>query len=201
MLSSSDDDENKIICPCPVCGQELASMDELWRQIHINGCLTKEQPSMMQRCEIEKCPICGKRLNHLSADIATKHINECMDKQTVQQSSNRKSERCQFCGQCLKGMSERQRKLHDQTCRKSDRIQEVQVIQYPKVVEDLPTPAEWETAQVFHPVFVDTQTVQIQQQNLPLFGKTYNTREIQHIEHLNFSNDPFQLELQGDLDA
>lgn len=201
MYISSSDDENRVICPCPVCGEELANLDEFWRQIHINGCLSKEQPSMLQRCQVDKCPICGKKLGNLSAELANMHINECMDKKTSIQSTKKKTERCPFCGQCLKGMNDRQRKIHDQTCRKSDKIKEVDVVRYPKIVEDLPTPAEWETEREFRPIFIEPQSQTPKQSDTPLYGKTFHTWEIQRIQGFQFSNDPFYLEVPPEADV
>ena len=188
------EDEPSVICPCPVCGEELAEMDEMWRQIHINGCLTKEQPSMLQRCQVEKCPICGRRLNHLSADLATKHINECIDKKQREEAVDRPTERCRFCGMCLKGLTERQLKLHDQGCRKTDRVVQADVIQYPKVVESLPTPAEWEVHREFKPRFV-TPVKRSCSEPVPIFGRTVNVDQLQNFEGYELTNEPYALKV------
>ena len=92
-------------------------------------------------------------------------------------------------------MNERQRKIHDQTCRKSDKIKEVDVVRYPKVVEDLPTPAEWETEREIKPVFVEPQSQKPDHSDIPIYGKTFQTWEIQGIDGFLFSNDPFYLEV------
>ena len=96
-------------------------------------------------------------------------------------------------------MNDRQRKIHDQTCRKSEKIKEVDVVRYPKVVEDLPTPAEWETLSEIKPVFVDPQSQQApNNSDIPLYGRTFHTWEIQRIQGFDFSNDPFYLEVPLD---
>ena len=195
-LKKMNDDDNQVICPCPVCGEELAHLDEMWRSIHVNGCLSKNDPSLNQRCEIEKCPFCKKRLNHLSATLANAHINECMDKSISEKASKRKNERCPICGQSIKNLTERQRKLQEQTCMKADRVQEVDVYQYPKVVESLPTPEEWETETIFHPQFVSSKPLQsLNDSHVPIFGEIYQTIEIQGITDFNFDNSNLTLQL------
>ena len=182
------DEEPSVLCPCPICGEELAELDEMWRQIHINGCLTKEQPSMLQRCQVEKCPVCGHRLCHLSAELATKHINDCIDKNQREEAVERPTERCRFCGQCLKGITERQRKLHDQTCRKTEQVVSVDVVQYPKVVESLPTPAPWELERTFKP----RSAVPVKRNvsaPVPLFGTVVNVTKLQALDGYEFTND------------
>lgn len=183
---------DEVIYPCPFCGEELADKDEFWRQIHINGCApqqnTKKESS--SKCCLESCPICRMKLDHFTVDFATAHINHCMDNQTLIKSSKKKTERCPFCGQNIKDMNERQRKIHDQTCRQNEKLHEqVDVIRYPKVVEDTPTPAEWETETSFEPMVVnpknsDRKVVQL----LPIFGRIMSMPELQEFSGYSFSN-------------
>lgn len=188
---SSDEEKG---CICPFCGEDLGEFDLMWRTIHVNGCGSAQDPQSAQRSNFEECPICHYHLNHLSIDLATKHINQCMDRQAKLQSSNRSTERCPFCGQCLKDMTERQRKIHDQTCRGVSKVQEVGVFQYPKIIENLPTPEEWETERRIEPKFVEPVNDKKVQINIPIFGEVSQTEVIQHIDGLKFQNFPFILE-------
>jgi hypothetical protein len=189
-MSSSDSDAGDVLVPCPVCGEELAELDEMWRRIHINGCLAQAAPAMLQRCQTDKCPICSARLRHLSAQLATRHVNECMDRRQQRVAAQRPSERCPFCGLAIHGMSERQRRLHDQMCRKADAVTDADVVQYPKVVEALPTPADWETAGRVGPVLVEP--VRTDPAGVPRFGTLLQSRELQSISGYEYSNCPFR---------
>ena len=45
--------DEETLCPCPYCGEELADMDEMWRQLHINSCAPKEKEKKTdsQQCD------------------------------------------------------------------------------------------------------------------------------------------------------
>jgi hypothetical protein len=114
-----------------------------------------------------------------------------MDRNQKRIASGRSTERCPFCGQAIRWLSDRQRRLHDQTCRRTDAVTEVDVVQYPKVVEDLTTPAEWEAEVSAAPVFVVNDRLEIAQ--VPLFGELHRTWELQGIQGYEYSNDSAHL--------
>lgn len=168
---------------CPVCGADLSDLDEMWRLIHVNGCLAGAQREEREA----ECPICGAGIRHLSAELANHHINACIDRSQRSAAERRPTERCPICGVCIRGLSERQRRIHDQTCRKSENAVLAPVIHYPKVVERLPTPAEWE-------VRAPVPAAPPQPTNVgPVLGRVIQTASIQGIDGLSFSNAPFCL--------
>jgi hypothetical protein len=129
--------------------------------------------------------------------MATKHINECMDRERRQRAPSRPQERCPFCGQSLRDLSDRQRQLHDQTCRKTSAVQEADVVHYPKVVESLPTPAEWEIVQEVRPVFVNNEPMV--PEDIPVFGVLMRLGDLQSLTGFQFTNHPIPASIE-DLD-
>jgi hypothetical protein len=190
----------EIILPCPVCGIEIADLDELWREIHVRDCLARNNPSMLQPCGMEKCQFCGKKLSSMSADFANRHINQCMDKRQKRVSESRSTERCPFCGQNLRDMKERQRKIHDQTCQGISRAREAEVVSYPKVIESLPTPAEWELEKPVEPVFVVNDPL-VRGSDVPQFGRMMMTWDLQGLGGFGYQHLPFNLAAPKALDG
>lgn len=196
MSDSSDSDAFL----CPVCGKDIGDLEQLFRQLHINSCLAKKGPADQKPCKEEKCPICGKLLAHLTAKLARKHVNKCIDNQAKQNAQKRSTERCPICGANLKSMSERERRIHQQTCQDTEHTTNADVVVYPKIVEDLPTPAEWEIIPQTEPKFIHPdpekkfEIYDIEDNPLAIFGIIHNTGELQFAHKYKFSNDPYIFE-------
>ena len=174
---------------CPICFEDLNSFDEIWRQIHINSCISKSNKKINQ---IEICPICNLNISNLSINLANKHINKCMDENIKNQSLNRKTERCPYCGISLKGISNKERLIHDQTCEHVEKIQKVDVIKYPKIVENLPTPKEWELFNLEKNNF--NNKLNFLNENIPNIGLILNSNSLQNLDNYFFTNIPFKFE-------
>ena len=175
-----DSDDNSF--NCPICGEDLSELDSMWRQIHINSCLSKQGKPSERPCQVETCPVCGENLARLSASLARVHVNRCLDKQTKLKAKNRKTERCPFCGMNIKNLNARQRKIHEQTCQETNKAQTADVIQYPKIVESLLTPEEFQIVEKRGPVFVTPKPPEKKAEEVPLFGKYYLTSDLQCLE-------------------
>lgn len=186
-MALSEEDEGFF---CPVCNEDLTEQNSLWRQIHINTCLSKAGKPEEKPCQTNACPICNADLSNLSAQVAERHINRCLDNQARHESLTRTSERCPFCGVNLKGMSERQRKVHQQMCRETEKATESSVYQYPKVVEYLETPAEWEIVQETGPILVDYSKQSKESNETPIFGEIFTTSQLQLVDKHFYSNIP-----------
>ena len=186
--------EEEIGFPCPICGMDLSDMDEMWRLVHVNSCLAQNQIPMKQKASEANCPICNADISHLTAELATRHVNDCMDRVQKHVSENRQTERCPICGQCIKNLNERQRRLHSQTCRKSENAKEAEIVYYPKVVESLPTPAEWEILEQQNYNNISRQiNREDENMRIPIFGKITETSSLQGIDGFSFINAPLFL--------
>ena len=100
----------------------------------------------------------------------------------------------------LEKLSQRQRTLHDQTCRCHDApIQNVEVIHYPKVVEALTTPEDWETDLGFVPDIVHSDPIhnhnlKDKKDEMVVYGTVISMSELQEYHNYSFTNFPFQFE-------
>jgi hypothetical protein len=72
-----------------------------------------------------------------------------------------------------------------------DAVTEGDVVQYPKVVEHLPTPAEWEAPPAPAPVCVPNDPLTAAA--VPLFGQTHRTWELQGILGYEYAADSAHL--------
>jgi hypothetical protein len=183
----------EILCPCPVCGMELAELDGLWREVHVRDCMARGDPWLSTACQIEKCDFCGKKLFYMSAELANRHVNECMDQHQKRIGESRLTDRCVYCGQNIKDMGDRQRKIHNQTCQGVSRTREAEVIAYPKVVESVATPAEWEIEKRQQPNFVASEPLTVSE--VPRFGRIVHTWDLQNLSGYEFRNSPYVLGL------
>ena len=184
---SDDDDES---FNCPVCGEDLTELDSMWRQVHITSCLSKQGKPSERPCQVEECPVCGENLSRMSASLAQKHINKCLDRKQQTIAQKRETERCPFCGMNIKNLNSRQRKIHQQTCQETNKAQTADVVLYPKVVETLPTPEEWEIIEQRGPVLAQQKLPIEEQEKAPLIGKVYMTSDLQCLDkHHYFNND------------
>ncbi|EAY16740.1 hypothetical protein TVAG_067450 [Trichomonas vaginalis G3] len=187
-MTLSDDDEGFY---CPICNADLTEQDSMWRQVHINNCLAKEGKPEEKPCQVQLCPICNMDLTHVSAKIAESHINHCLDSQAQKNSIKRTSDRCPYCGANLKGLTERQKKVHQQMCRETEKATDSSIYQYPKVVETLETPAEWEVAQEVGPITVDSKLPNPKnEEEIPIFGEVFTTDQLQFVDKHFYSNLP-----------
>lgn len=180
--------ESEFCYLCPICNSDLSDLDEMWRSIHVNSCLAKIQNPERET----RCPICNADISHLNEDLANRHINNCIDNNQRKIAKERPNERCPICGKCIRDLNERQRRIHDQTCKKSENVKVANVIHYPKVIESLPTPQEWELYERLPPKLEPTTT-----NDGPIFGKVIQTSSLQGIDGFNFCNLPFYLATPG----
>ena len=181
MLSDEDDSFK-----CPICGEDLTESDSMWRQVHINTCLAKRGKPKECVSEERSCPVCGEDLSRLSAPLAEKHVNRCLDKKQRQKAEKRENERCPFCGMNIKNLTHRQRVIHNQTCQHTNNAQEADVVLYPKVVETLPTPEEWEIIERREPKLAAEKETEALKEEAPLIGKKLFTSDVQCIEKAPF---------------
>jgi hypothetical protein len=170
---------------CPICGEDLTGEEALWRQVHINKCLAKGGKEKEKESQEETCPVCHQSLSRFSTKIAQAHINRCLDKQQKKIANRRNDERCPFCGASLKDLTPRELKIHEQTCRQINKAMEANVIRFPKVVEVLPTPEEWEIIDREKPIFIEPKTRGNKITNY--VGDVFNTSDLQHINNESFS--------------
>lgn len=178
------DDESDALCP--ICGEDLGGMDSMWRQIHVNGCVTKSGNKKNKQCREQLCPICGEILGNMSVSLANRHINKCMDKEAQKNSISRKTERCPVCGMSIKNLNPRDRIMHEQICQKADGVRNVEIIRFPKIVESLPTPQEWEI--IDSSISYDKSDIFPNPLEMPQLGTVIRTGDLQKTDQFSYSS-------------